>query len=222
MPCASHLWRMPRLHLKVEIGADEDNWLAALSTDFPAARFKVLSSNPTDNGVLEITEVTASDVDAIVHRFDEAPEKRSFDVLHSEEGMGLIQYVFPMPASYEARLATESLPRFPITIQDGWISGELFGSHEQLSQLTARLAATETPFEVVSLTQSYEPSALLTQRQWEFVTEAVERGYYDSPRRCTLLELAEAFEVNQSAASGVLHRAEGRIITKFIEDASSI
>ncbi|MFH5801937.1 helix-turn-helix domain-containing protein [Haladaptatus sp. CMAA 1911] len=62
----------------------------------------------------------------------------------------------------------------------------------------------------------YEASGLLTERQREFITEAVERGYYDIPRGCTLVELAERFGVSQSAASGVLHRGEGQIIKKFI------
>jgi predicted DNA binding protein len=207
---------MPRVHLKVKIGADDDNWLAAVSTDFSDAEFKILVSHPIEVGVLELIEVTAPDGDAIVRRFEDAPEVRSYEVLHSDEGMVLIQLVFPMPSSYEARRATETLPRFPLIIRDGWISGELIGSQKQLSEFTTELAAAELPYEIVSFTQSYNATGPLTERQREFITEAVERGYYDSPRGCTLIELAETFEVNQSAASGVLHRAEGRIIKEFI------
>jgi predicted DNA binding protein len=207
---------MPRVRLKTKIGADDDNWLAGVSADFSDAEFKILSSNPTDDGVLEIAEVTTPDGDAIVRRFDDAPEVRSYEVLYSDEGMVLIQFVFPMPSSYEARRATGNLPRFPIIIRDGWLSGDYIGSQEQLSEFTTELAAANIPYEIVSFTQTYNASRLLTERQWEFITEAVERGYYDSPRGCTLIELAETFEVNQSAASGVLHRAEGRIIKEFI------
>lgn len=207
---------MTRVRLKVKVGAEDDNWLAAVSIDFSDAEFKILTSNPTDDGVLEIVEVTTPDGDAIVRRFDDAPEVHSYEVLHSDEGMALIQLVFPMPASYEARLATGNLPRFSIIIRDGWLSGELIGSQEQLSEFTTELAVADIPYEIVSFTRSYDASGLLTERQREFITEAVERGYYDSPRGCTLIELAATFEVNQSAASGVLHRAEGRIINEFI------
>ncbi|WP_255171299.1 helix-turn-helix domain-containing protein [Natrononativus amylolyticus] len=207
---------MPRIRLKVKIGADDDNWLAGVSTDFSDAEFKILASQPTDDGVLEVVEVTTPDGDAIVRRFDDAPEVRSYEVLHSDEGMVLIQFVFPMPSSYEARRATGNLPRFPLTIQDGWLSGELLGSQEQLSEFTTGLAVADLPFEIISVTQSYDASGLLTERQREFITEAVERGYYDSPRGCTLVELADTFGINQSAASGVLHRGEGRIIKEFI------
>ncbi|MFC6835487.1 helix-turn-helix domain-containing protein [Halomarina ordinaria] len=67
------------------------------------------------------------------------------------------------------------------------------------------------------MTQSHGTADLLTERQREFVLEAVDRGYYDSPRGCTLTDLAETFGVNRSAASGVLRRAERRIIEGFVE-----
>jgi predicted DNA binding protein len=207
---------MPRVHLKVKIAADDDNWLAPVSTDFLDAEFKILASHPTDDGVLELVEVTTPVRDAIIRRFDDAPAVRSSEVLHADEGMVLIQVVVPMPSSYEARRATGNLPRFPLIIRDGWLSGELIGSREQLSAFTTELAAADIPYEIVSFTQSHDTSGLLTERQREFITEAVERGYYDSPRGCTLIELATTFGINQSAASGVLHRAEGRIIKEFI------
>lgn len=207
---------MPRVHLKAKIGADDDNWLAGVSTDFSDAEFKILATHSIDNDVLELVEVTTPDGDVIVRRFDEAPEVRSYEVLHSDEEMVLIQCVFPTPSTYEARRATGNLPGLPLTIRDGWISGDLIGSQKQLSEFTTALAAADIPYEIVSFTQSHDASGLLTERQREFITEAVERGYYDSPRCCTLTELAETFGVNQSAASGVLHRAEGRIIKEFI------
>lgn len=207
---------MPHVHLKVEIGADDDNWLAGVSTDFSDTEFKILATHPVDDGVLELVEVTTPNADAIVRRFDDAPEVHSYEVLHSEAGMVLVQLVFPMPSTYAARITTGNLPRLPLIIRNGWISSDLIGSQEQLSELTTELTAADIPYEVLSLTQSYDASELLTERQREVITEAVKRGYYDSPRGCTLVELAETFEVNPSAASGVLHRAEGRIIKEFI------
>jgi predicted DNA binding protein len=211
---------MPRIRLKVKVAADDSNWLATVSTDFSDAEFTILASHPTDDGVLVIVEVTTPDGDAIVRRFDDAPEVHSYEVVHSAEGMVLIQFVAPVPASYEAIRVTGNLPRYPVSIRDGWSSSELIASQEQLSAFTTALAAADLSYEIVSLTQSYDSSDLLTERQQEFITEAVERGYYESPRDCTLTELAETFEVNKSAASGVLHRAEGRIINEFISEAA--
>ncbi|MFC7231584.1 hypothetical protein ACFQMM_09495 [Saliphagus sp. GCM10025308] len=135
---------MVRVHLKVEIGADDDNWLAGVSTDFSDAEFKILTSQPVDDGVLELIEVTTSDGDAIVRRFDDAPEVRTYEVLHSDDGMVLIQLVFPMPATYEARRSMEILPRFPLIIRDGWASGVQTASQEQLSKLTTESSGSHS------------------------------------------------------------------------------
>jgi predicted DNA binding protein len=64
--------------------------------------------------------------------------------------------------------------------------------------------------------QSPDPSSILTDRQHELITEAIERGYYDSPRRCTLTNLANELGVNKATASGILHRAEGKLIKEFV------
>ncbi|WP_227380510.1 helix-turn-helix domain-containing protein [Haladaptatus halobius] len=206
---------MARVHLKLNATAT-DIWLTVISTDFPDAEFRILSSHPVDDGMVAIDEITMLDGNAIARRYDDAPEVRSSEVIHSDVGMVQIQYVAEVPELYEVLSATGTLPRFPVSIRDEWLSIELTASLEQLGEFTTELAAADIPYQIVSLTQSYDSNGLLTERQREVITEAVERGYYDSPRGCTLIELAETFEVNQSAASGVLHRAEGRIIKEFI------
>ena len=207
---------MPRVQVKLNAAAT-DIWLTDISTDFSDAEFRILSSHPVDDDcMVAIVEITTPDGDAIARRYDDAPAVRSSEVIHSEEGMVQIQYVAEVPALYEVLSATETLPRFPIRIRDEWLSSELTASLEQLGEFTTELAAADIPYQIVSVTHSYESNGLLTERQREFITEAVERGYYDSPRGCTLIGLAATFGVNQSAASGVLHRAEGRIIKEFI------
>jgi predicted DNA binding protein len=194
--------------------------LADASTEFPDADFRVLAAQPTDDGLLDIIEVTTPDGDGLVRQFDDAPAVRSYEVIHSDERMVLLQYVISFPEPYDALRATGNLPLFP-TIQDGWLYGEMTASHEQLAEFTDELATADIPYQIQSLIQSHDLIELLTERQRELITEAVERGYYDSPRGCTLIELAETFEVNKSAASGVLHRAEGRIIKEFIAEAAA-
>ncbi|WP_423746544.1 helix-turn-helix domain-containing protein [Haladaptatus sp. SPP-AMP-3] len=165
-------------------------------------------------------EIRGPDTDAIVRRFEDASEVRSYDVLHTDERSVLIRATTPVPEGYRANRASGTPPNYPARMQDGWLHTELSASHDRLSQFTDELHASDIPFQIQSLTQSHDSTERLTDRQQEFIVEAVERGYYDSPRGCTLTELAAAFDVNKSAASGVLHRAEGRIIKKFV--ASSV
>lgn len=46
------------------------------------------------------------------------------------------------------------------------------------------------------------------ERQWQFVTEAVERGYYNALRTCTLTDVAEALGISSSAARTLHQRIE--------------
>lgn len=210
---------MPRVRLKFNAAAADD-WLATVSTEFPDIEFRILASHLTTDGLLGIVEIETADT-TIVHRFESAAAVRSFEVIHADERAVLIQYVIQKPASYDALRSSGNLPRFPALMQNGWLHTELTASHERLSAFTGELTASEIPYHVLSVTQSPEPVELLTERQWEFVSEAVEQGYYDSPRGCTLTELAESFDINKSAASGILHRAEGRIIKEFIAQSTT-
>jgi predicted DNA binding protein len=59
---------------------------------------------------------------------------------------------------------------------------------------------------------------LLTERQQGLVRTAVDAGYYNTPRECTLTELAERLGIAKSTRSGALHRAEGAVIKRFLAD----
>ena len=93
---------------------------------------------------------------------------------------------------------------------------DLTTSQQRLSELKDAFEAANLSHDVDSVTQSTESTDLLTERQLQFVCEAVERGYYDSPRESTLTDVADALDVSKGAASGTLHRAERRIIKDFL------
>lgn len=208
---------MPTVQLRFDATASADP-LAKISTKFPNTPFTVLASHLTDDGLLGLVEIATTNGNEIVQRFDKAPRMASHEIVYNDEQTVLIQYLFPEAEPYRALRTTGNLPQFPVRMQDGWLFAEMTASHERLSEYTDRLAAAEIPVMIQSVTQSPDPREVLTDRQWEFIIEAVEQGYYDSPRRCTLTELAQIFEINSSAASGVLHRAEGRIIKRFIAE----
>jgi predicted DNA binding protein len=59
---------------------------------------------------------------------------------------------------------------------------------------------------------------LLTDQQRRLLVTAVELGYYDTPRECTLTELAEKVDLAKSTASVTLHRAEERVVKEFVAE----
>jgi hypothetical protein len=202
---------MPIAHFKYKL----PDGAVPFSTEYPDEEFRILATLPAADGLLVILEAPLATTPTLGHYLD--IWLPAYDVLHADEQVVVIQYALPfLPSPYRAVLVSENLLGFPLTLQNGWMRSELITSHERLSQLQAAFEAMGLTYELVSVTQSTDPADLLTDRQREFITEAVERGYYESPRECTLTDLAAAMGVTKGAASGTLHRAERRIIKSFL------
>ena len=208
---------MPRARLRFKPPSER---AVRFSTEYSDKEIKILSARPTDEGLLSIIEVETENPTDIISYFEESPEVRSYEVLQADQGTLLLQHVITEPAPHRIAQATGTLAEFPLVIRDGWMFIEVTITHERLSKFTDGLESAGITFEILSITQSVDVMDLLTDRQWQFVTEAIERGYYDSPRECSVVDLAAALDVSQSTASGILHRAEERIIKKFVGKSS--
>ncbi|EMA51307.1 HTH DNA binding domain family protein [Halococcus salifodinae DSM 8989] len=204
---------MARSQFRFEVPGE----LGALSTAHPETEFRIVSNFPTTDGLLVILDIEASNFSSLTEALDEEDQFPEYEVLHADDQRTVIQYeISYVPAPHHAILSSGNLIQFPLPIRDGWAVADLTTSRERLSQLRDAFEAAEVAYDLGVIQQSTDKTALLTDRQREFIVEAVERGYYESPRQCTLTELAESFDVSKGAASGILHRAERRIIKRFL------
>ncbi|WP_231189585.1 helix-turn-helix domain-containing protein [Haladaptatus sp. DYF46] len=186
------------------------------STDHPDEEFRIPAVFPTDTGLRVAFKAPTKYRQIVLRSFDDAG--LPYDVLHADDQSILIQYEMPLiPPPIRAILDSGNLVtmEFPLTLRNGWITIDLTTSHERLSQFKAEFEDTGFTYEVVSVTQSTQPNDLLTDRQQRFMLEAIQRGYYDSPRQCTLTDLAAALDVGKSTASRILHNAEEKVIKEF-------
>lgn len=207
---------MPRAKLAIRM--PEGAWIARLSREHPEANFRVLAAMPVEDGGTGLVELTAEEPEAIVAQMEAFDGIDSVDWRESTGETALVQFHTSQPfLLLSAREAGLPL-RPPIDIADGIASVWATGSPERLSTFADQLEAFGMSFEVERVTPEVDPASLLTERQRDVVAEAVARGYYDTPRRCTLTELAEALGIAQSTASETLHRAEGAIVRAFVEE----
>jgi predicted DNA binding protein len=123
-----------------------------------------------------------------------------------------------VPPPFRALLSSGTLPQFPHALVDGWMVCEFTTTHDRLSQFGEELAGTGFQYELEWVRQSVDPSDLLTDRQRRYAAEAIERGYYDTPRRCSLTDLADALDISKSTASIVLHHAEEVMVKEFFAE----
>lgn len=206
---------MPRARLKVKPPGGP----AELSAEYPDDEYRFVASRYMDDGVLTFFEAETSHPDAVIEFIDEEPEIVSYEVLHRDDHGLVIEFTTAdIPAPVRAALDAGVLPREPLVVRDGWVIAEITTSQERLSQFKDELEAAGLPYGIDRVAQSLDPTELLTDHQRHVVSEAIERGYYDDPRGCSLTDLASALEVSKSSISGVLHRAEGHIVKEFFAE----
>ena len=205
---------MPKIKLKVK----PDGQLFDFTTEYPDHELRILAAWPLDKEMVSIIDLDRRLFDVVKPYFDEASEISSYEAVHADEQTIVLRFVTHEPAPHRAGRASGLLPQFPLTVRNGWIVSETTATSEQIAALKKELEDAGITYEVVSLIHSTDSIDLLTARQHQFVREAVNRGYYDSPRRCSLTELATDLGVSKPTASGILHRAEGRIIKRFLEE----
>ncbi|ADQ65763.1 DNA binding protein [Halogeometricum borinquense DSM 11551] len=201
-------------HLKIKLNGEKiGGWLAELSTEFPADVFRLLATQLRDQGALVTLEVRTPDGGDVIQEFETTPEVGNVEVLHADSQVVLLQFLTKHSRAYDPLYESGCISIYPTTLQNGWFSVHVVAGHDSLSSYVEELTAAEIPYQVLSLSQSHDTATILTNRQRQFIETALEEGFYDDPRACTLTELAATLDIHKSAASRLRHRAESRLIT---------
>lgn len=207
---------MPRAKLTVEVPGG--TWINDVSTAHPGAVFRVIAALAGDEYGVGVLEIESDDIDTVIQEMKDHPGTLEVDVLQVESGTSLVQFRTKTPlllfAAYRSGVPVE----MPFEIKDGRGSWELSASHETLSRLGEQLREFGISFSV-DYVQEIGFHQLLTDKQQELVLKAVEMGYYDTPRKCSLSELSEEVGLAKSTCSETLHRAEEKIVKEYVSSS---
>lgn len=204
---------MPRVRLKVGPMPD----MVAIADAFPNTVIRFLSNYPSENGVTSVLEIQTDDPNELL-RESENWFSSSTTVLHSDDETVVLMLEGQPPNGYFVSDDIEYHPTTPVVARDGYLFIEFVMPESKMAAMWKSLDERDVDYEVLSITDGYDVLDALTARQREILTVAIERGYYDTPRGCSLTDLAEELGVNKSVISGVLHRAEGEIVKDAIGD----
>ena len=204
---------MPRVRLKVGPMPD----MAAIAEEFPNTVIRFLSNYPSGDGVTSVLEIQTERPDRFVEETTEWFSGAS-TVLHRDDETVVVMLEGQPPNGYFVSEDIEYHPTAPVVARDGYLFIEFVMPDSKLAALWESLDERGVDYRILSITDGYDVLDSLTGRQREILAVAIERGYYDSPRGCSLTEIAEEFDVNKSVVSGVLHRAEGEIIKDAVGD----
>ncbi|MGB9955670.1 helix-turn-helix domain-containing protein [Haloferax prahovense] len=103
----------------------------------------------------------------------------------------------------------------PFEVRDGKMLLEATIPQKTLSDLGETLDKFGIQYTVERILQEVESDSVLTDSQRWLLDEAIERGYYDTPRRTTLVDLADDLNMAKSTCSEILHRVEERVLKEF-------
>jgi predicted DNA binding protein len=207
---------MPRAHLTITV--PDGVWIGDISRRYPEASIRILAALTDAGAGVGLTEITASDTAAILEEIAASDSVVELEVLQQSSETALVQFETTVPLLLRPVQDSGVPLTMPFRLQNGQAEWELTAPQHRLSALGTQLREFGIPFTVDELHQQIEPEQLLTERQLRLVETAVEQGYYDTPRACSLTELAAETGIAKSTCSETLHRAEERIIKRFLED----
>jgi predicted DNA binding protein len=200
------------------IGLPADLWIAEVSSSLPDATFELLSGVPEGDRALELGQVHAPDPGAAVDGVRSHPDVVAYDLLFRNERRALAHYEVVDQRLYDLAREFSVPPEFPVSVVDGRMEFSVRATRDGFEGIKATLAGSDRDHEIVSVLHDARPEELLTDRQRECLGLALRRGYYEIPRECTLADLADDLGVDPSTVSGVLRRAERRVLRRFVED----
>lgn len=212
----------PMVNARLEITPPETEWYVRLSTEHPEDTLTLLTIYDEGSHLFGVFEAETADVAALSATLSGIETITEFEVLHTDDGAAVIEYRVTESVVYSTAVRSGTLPPASVTVRNGVMLAEIKIPHDRLSGVIAAIKAIGGSCELLSLSRTDGIEGLLTAPQQRFVTTAMRHGYYDTPRRCTLTELASVLGVTPAAASTMAHRTEERIIKEFVQGTDGI
>ena len=202
-------------YAKLTIDLPTAVWIGEVSRDFPSATFRVLSAMPSGEAGFGLLEVESESIPAVLGAIESLSGVSSVELMQHAENTAIVQFETSDPLLLLSIQESGAPLELPLTIRGGEAVIELTASRDRLSAFGQQLEAFGLSYTLNRVYDAVETPDLLTDQQRRLLVTAVEEGYYDTPRECTLTELAGAVDLAKSTASVTLHRAEERVIKEF-------
>jgi len=207
---------MTQARLVVEL--PDGPWAADVSREFPEATFRVIAALPGDGPGFALVWITAPDVGAVLDAMESHPSVTDATVMDRGDREATVQFETSAPLLLLAAKRSGIPIEMPVEISDGDAVIDVSGATDRISELGRQFDDLGLEFRVRHVRERLPASRLLTETQQDLLLRAVEEGYYDSPRTCSLTELADRVGLATSTCSEALHRAEEVAVTRLVED----
>lgn len=216
-------WKDVRRHVRMAqatltITMPEQVWMWQVSTAYPETTFRLLEAVPNADSSFTLVRLTGADIDAAIDELDGHAQISDLTVAGRTEEETTVYFRTTAPLLVFSSREPGTPIDLPIEIRDGEATVDVTGSRERLAVLADRLERVGLRYRIDRLEEQPAERQLLSERQLEVVVAGVDEGYYDTPRRCSLTELADHLGIAKSTCSETLHRAEEAVIKRFVDE----
>ncbi|MCU4753232.1 helix-turn-helix domain-containing protein [Halobacteria archaeon AArc-curdl1] len=197
-------------------------WVREVSSAHPETCFHVIAGVPGADTGFALVRLTGPNLAEVLEDMDDHDQLTEISLIQWSDNEATVHFETTAPLLLFSSRNSGMPIELPVKIRDGEATMEVTGSRARLSQLAEQFSQFGLQYHVDNVQERLHDSQLLSERQQELIVAAVKHGYYDTPRCCSLTELAERLGIAKSTCSETLHRAEEAIVKEFVDNLANV
>lgn len=193
-------------------------WITEMSSRHSVSIKVVNRRQSGKQGVRDLVEITGQqeELEAILKELEREPWVKSFDLDFVEDGRLMGEVVTHKCLACSLLASTHS----HLVSAKGQKGGKVLwhvmtSSREEIQTLLTRLKDARFDAELIRLAP-IDSREVLTRRQEEIIMIAFERGFFETPRKVKLRELAKITGVSQATLSEILRKGQKKIVVDYL------
>ena len=200
------------------------SWIKRVAAQFPAT-IRVLDcrSLPDGEGVQELFEVTSTAElsEKIVEYLRQDSYVYDIDIVKAEQGRVIGSLKTHRCTACKTFAAADCFLVSATSKPDGKLEWAVLGSDTMVKSLMLKLENQKVTGEVVKISR-LKGEEDLTARQENILQIALEKGYFEFPKRITLRQLAKVLDVSPATLSEILRRGQKGVLEEHFRGRPSV
>jgi predicted DNA binding protein len=200
------------------------SWIRRLATQFPAV-IRVLDcrSLPDREGVQELFEITSDSElsQKIVDSLRQDSYVYDIDIVRTDKGRVIGSLKTHKCTACKTFAGANCFLVSATSKPDGKLEWAVLGSDTMVKSLMRELESQKVAGEVVRISKLRDEEEL-TARQENILQIALEKGYFEFPKKITLRQLAKVLDVSPATLTEILRRGQKRILQEHFKGRASV
>ena len=200
------------------------SWIRRVTAEFPSV-IRVLDcrSLPDGEGVQELFEVTsAADLsDKIVSYLRQDSYVYDIDIVRADQGRVIGSLKTHRCTACKTFAGANCFLVSATSQPDGKLEWAVLGNDTMVKSLMQELEHQKVASEVVKISK-LKGEEELTARQENILQIALEKGYFEFPKKITLRQLAKVLDVSPATLTEILRRGQKRVLQEHFKGRPSV